>query len=313
MDKKTNWMQIFITALITGVVTVLTAMIIFHFQQPKNLLVYSIQETIPFESPTENLGIFHIWIKNKGSHLEEDITCEIRFSSGVIDKYRVKSETAISYSDSATKGNYKISFPNFNPDEKITISILLASKEALPKLPEVYLRSKGTNGEIEEGSDKPTQFGTVVIAVLSAFAGLLTLFTSRRKIFKKSVGIISETDQIDVFVHLCSEQGLLDEAENYLQISEDVSYWSEADKLTKLAIKNVDTGKAEKIRNVLVGLMKQNMATRSKGIVLYDIAKIEEVLGNKESAFEYLSKAKKKIPEIVSIRMKVDPIFIEKE
>ena len=66
-----NWKSIIATALVTGLVTVLTGMTLFWWQTEKSELTYNSIQSIPFDEPSNSLFIQQVEIKNSGDKVIE--------------------------------------------------------------------------------------------------------------------------------------------------------------------------------------------------------------------------------------------------
>ena len=94
-ERRSNWKQIIITAIITGVITVGAGVIINNFQTREPHLTYSAQDAIPFEGLLENIAIYNVEIENDGKKIVEDVVCQLSFSTGVIQQSRVILEPSV--------------------------------------------------------------------------------------------------------------------------------------------------------------------------------------------------------------------------
>ena len=57
-ESRINWKQIVLTAMITGIIAVITGIILYYFQKREPELTYSLSETIPFQGDKEALAIY---------------------------------------------------------------------------------------------------------------------------------------------------------------------------------------------------------------------------------------------------------------
>ncbi|MCP4262120.1 MAG: hypothetical protein GY774_32160 [Planctomycetes bacterium] len=93
-DRKINWRQILITAIITGIITVISGVILFKIQEREPRLTYSTIDTIPFEGPNKVVGIYNVVLKNEGEKELKDVVCVVKINKSKIDQYKVSINPA---------------------------------------------------------------------------------------------------------------------------------------------------------------------------------------------------------------------------
>lgn len=74
-----NWKSIIATALITGVVTIATGMLLFWWQAEKTELTYNSIQSIPFDDSNNKLFIQQVEITNSGDRVVEDVVFVLSF------------------------------------------------------------------------------------------------------------------------------------------------------------------------------------------------------------------------------------------
>ena len=307
-ERRLNWTQIIITAVVTGIVAFIVGMLLFQFQTQEPRLTYSAEDTLPFEGPLENIAIYHVKIENNGNKIVEDVICQLSFSTATITQSRIILEPSITYSDTISSNSYRVEIANLNPQESAILSILASSPEQLPNRPEISLRGKGITGveaPRQERNDN-SWWMIIVTAMVAAFTGLFMV-----DIFRKSSPKHSE-DQRQILSYLCGIHKLNSEVERYLNMSSEASYWSESDRFAMLVIEDPTGEEAEKRKQVLRDLLEYaRINPSSKGIIHYNIARIAKAQNNKEEADRHLEEAKKIIPKLVKTRVGLDPIWRE--
>ena len=80
-----NWKSIIVTALITGLVTVVTGTILFWWQNKEPELTYNYIKSIPFEDSGNKVFIQQFEITNSGDETAENISLSITFPESTID------------------------------------------------------------------------------------------------------------------------------------------------------------------------------------------------------------------------------------
>lgn len=315
--EKINWTQIIVTAFVTLAIAIASNMIVTYLQTSKPKLVYSTTETIPFSGEDQVMGIYQILIGNEGKKSTKDVICYVSISEASIEQWDISADPAISFTSSLTQDSLTIDFPLLNPSEFLSISILATHATQLPELPEVSLRAEGVSGVEKSTDEKQFLFLSSmdfikIFAISILITGIImTILRERTSPLEAISGVRVPTgEQHLMFAYLFGNLGMLDEMENYLRRGSKVSYWSEADRLGALAISSTDKSEIENIKTVLKNLLEYaGIAGRSKGIIYYNFARIEAHLGNSEEMRKFLDKAREKIPKLLEIRLKVDPVF----
>ena len=318
---RVNWKQILVTALITGIITVGAGMLINHFQTREPRLVYSAEDTLPFEGPLENLAIYHVKIENSGKKIVEDVVCQLSFSTGIIQQNRVVLEPSITANEIVSDSVYRLELPNLNPGESAASSILVSSKDQLPDRPEISLRSKGVTGvEASEKIGSGLNWIVIVLSTITMFAATYFLIRTTRLTRRLGLTFLEDfdesrhdDDQRQILSYLCGIHKLNEEVERYLNMSSETSYWAESDRFAMLAVGNPTGEQATKYKSVLEDLLIYGtIAQKSGGIIHYNIARIAKSQTNDEEANEHLKEAKKIIPKLVETRVKLDSIWKSK-
>jgi len=66
MERKLNWWTLIVTALVTGIVTIITGVIVNNINNSKPHLQYTYQDILPFSGEKKEIGILPIKISNPG-------------------------------------------------------------------------------------------------------------------------------------------------------------------------------------------------------------------------------------------------------
>jgi len=131
---------------------------------------------------------------------------------------------------------------------------------------------------------------------------------------EKDISLHTDAEQKEILSYLCEIHGLETYSKRYREIITDISYWAESDYLTRQAIKNSKPENTNKIKHVLLDLLKYAaVIDKSRGIIHYNIALIAYSQGNQKEVDEHLEKAKKLIPELIQKRLEIEPIWKNKD
>lgn len=313
-----NWKSIIATAIITGAVTVATGMILFWWQSDKSDLTYNSIQSIPFDDASNALFIQQIEIKNSGDKPVDDVVLVISFTNEAIDKSRIVIDKAISHKKESDGKSITLSIDSLNPSEGANVSILYKSSSPYSNGAAISLRGKGVAGR-PIGLKKETGKSQIFIALISAYAGVFAFLMSTKRgrsmlpLVVRAIikgGSIGGNQRHEIASAL-SLYGYPDKAKEYLNSSASRQYWVEADLLAAEALNGDDKLRNDTVEILLIISSIPNIATTSKAISFYNIARIYEYSGSsKDKASEYLNYARDLDKSVVEDRLSRDPVFL---
>ncbi|MFG1496856.1 hypothetical protein ABMA57_09495 [Saccharospirillum sp. HFRX-1] len=310
-----NWKSILATGLVTAIVTIGTGIFLFWWQTKEPELTYNYVRSIPFDDSGSQVFIQQFEVSNSGDETAEDITLIIRFPESQIEKSNIRIDNAIKYQKDIKDDSVTLSITSLNPNEGLSLSVLLKNQSTLASEPEVSLRAKGIVGE-KIGATKSEIKPAIGIALAAAYAGIFAFMLSNkryREIFPLVIfkllrgGSISSGSQKDNIASLLSLYGFPEKAREYLNSGSARRYWVEADLIGADAIASNEKDRKNML-NVLVHLAEEvDMASSSKAVVHYNIARIQKSLNLQFQ--EQLDQAKSIDEKEINIRLKRDPLF----
>jgi hypothetical protein len=282
-----NWKSIFATGVVTAIVTIGTGIFLFWWQTKEPELTYNYVKSIPFDDSGSQVFIQQFEISNSGDETAEDITLIIRFPNSQIEKSNIRIDNAIEYQKDLKDDSITLAITSLNPNEGLSLSVLLKGQSTLSSEPDVSLRANGIVGE-KVGSAKSEIKPAIAIALVAAYAGVLAFMLSikrYREIFPLVIyrllkgGSISSGDQKNNIASLLSIYGFPEKAREYLNHGSARQYWVEADLIGADAIASNEQDR-ENMLKVLTHLSEEiDMASSSKAVVHYNIARIQKSLG----------------------------------
>jgi hypothetical protein len=300
-----NWTQSIITAILAIVVSIGGGMILFYLQSKEPKLVYQVDEILPFKSQKENLNIYRIKIKNTGSKPAENILTEVTISPAKIKDYNITTEFPIEFKSEKDSLEFKARTNSLNPNESYDISILAITNKDFPNKPIIKLSARGIIGKEVDGVSKNSIFDNFIFTSLIPIITLLISFIVRNK----GIGNRHAGEQDRVLAYIYGIHQLSNEVDRLLALPKTPAYWSEADRLTSNALTTNDINMINKVKLILVNILDYaDPADSSKGIINFNLYKLEKAIGNTQSSNDYLDKAKKFIPKLIENRLKIDTI-----
>jgi hypothetical protein len=312
-----NWKSILATGLVTAIVTIGTGVFLFWWQTKTPELTYNYVKSIPFDDSGSQVFIQQFEVSNSGDETAEDITLIIRFPNSQIEKSNIRIDNAIKYQKDLKDDSITLEISSLNPNEGLSLSVLLKGQSTLSSEPEVSLRAKGIVGE-KVGSTKSEIKPAIGIALAAAYAGIFAFMLSNKRyretlplVLYKLIrgGSLSFGNQKDIIASILSLYGFPEKAREYLNSGSDRRYWVEADLIGADAIASNESDR-QNMLNVLVHLSEEvDMASSSKAVVHYNIARIQKSLSME---FQMQLDLAKGIDEKeINVRLKRDPLFCE--
>jgi hypothetical protein len=317
VEQKTDWTRTIIPIFITGIVMIAVGIIVGlslnHFQMREPKLVYYVEDTIPYQSPTGDTAIYHVKIENLGKEAAEEVICILAFEKANIEQYRIIIDPSINYSESVLSNSYRVDLPSLNPKESATLSVLATSNDKLPARPEISLRGNGIVGSqatSETGKQSPWPATAGILASIVAGSASIFYFVRRGVNPFNPLNV----NQKYTLAYLCEIHGLGTDAERYRAMVADVMYWSESDRIAALALREPNSEEANNRKNVLEALLESGIVKvkASNGIIHYNIARIAKAQGDEKEVEKHLNIAKKNSGNLVNQRLKLDPIWRNK-
>lgn len=327
-ERSSSFKIIVITALITGAVSVITGMILFYLQRGEPRLTYDFKDTIPFMGDKEKLAIYQVTIRNSGKKMVNSIDCCISIEPASIKEKQLSLQPTIKFQDNISGGKYDIHLNYLNPMEEVIILLLASAQGLLPSKPSISLRGEGIIGQKALEGAETSSFGrTLRTTTLSAYAvvtilGSILLLYRRKQRFSIGEQILLKAgdiskhsgEQNEILAYIYGLHGMTNEQEVFLNRTRKASYWSEADRISSIALKSTNEREIETYKKILYDLLNYaRIADESMAIIHYNIAKIAM---RQKLQYEFdiqLAEAKKIAPKLIEIRLNIDPIFAETE
>jgi len=322
MNNKINWWQILATVTITTLVAIISGMILYKWQNPSKSIVYKISPTVPFESESEKLNIYHLQIINDGNSEVEKINSLVKIRSGRIINHSIKAADNIKIDEKRDSTSLELNINDLNPNESINYSLLIKADSKILREPEILLRGKGVIGKSIEEKDKskfpmPLLF-LLVVAIGSILSSIFNLRfkngSLKEESEEESKDVIKRRgdEQSDILSYACYMFDLKEEAEFFLKSeNENIRYWTASEKLTYEAFQKNNKHHTNRVINVLKLILdsdksNSSIADRSLGIINYNIAKLYAKL-NQRAEYETFLKASQEItPKLVEKRLAFD-------
>lgn len=316
-----NWKSILATALVTGLVTVVTGMALYYFQLREPELLFSMDQSFPFQGEKETLLIQNLNLYNKGARSVDSVVATIDFDAATIRQHRLTIDPAIEYKEALKDGEYRLEITSLNPEDSVQISLLTVSPSGGPAPAKVSVRGTGVTGKPTSIDRQESKKSVLLTAVLAAYAGLVAAMMMSKRyrevvfevasfipILAKSGGSSIGSSQKNKIGSLFAMRGAPDEAEHYLTRGGACQYWSESDLICARALASKDESRITLHKQVLIDLIDEEsgIATRSKAIIHANIARLAAAIGDSVGAQNHIREGKALDAEAVDVRVRKD-------
>jgi len=319
-----KWLQIFVTAIITGLISLIVAIVVFNYTTEKVELVYEEFPISTFKNNHTKLGIINYSIRNNGQKPAKDVIFLIELpESATIKEPNIKTSNKLTKYEIERKSTNSILYKieSLYPYETCNFSFLaenILTKENV----NVELRSKESIGKLYTQSNDSISpivvYISLIIGVVLIILILVLLFSIKKasnafRLFRKKLSQESEIEErkvngiIEQGVDYC-DMGLIDDSivvllkGKYLHPEASSIHSNLARAYAKKG--NFDKAEAEyKIAEKLI-------ETDSDEIILhYTKAHYFAIRGEKEKMLESLKKAQSVDKQRVIEKMKLDDEF----
>lgn len=311
-QENFDWKQTIILLILTGVVTFASSVALDLYESEGPKLIYSITSSDSFERNDSYLNIYHIVIENQGKNQIPDVITICEPKDATIVERKLKVDSSLLYSDNISNTTYKLHLDYMNPNDVIEMSLLISSKAPLSDL-RFSIRGEGVNGIRQTSLSQNSASYNIFFPLILGISVMLLTLGIRTKIGIKNIFNFKETsvklsaEQYENLLYLCGVNRLNEDVEFYL--THKTTYLIASEYFTIKALNNTKEYK-EKVIKLFNDLINYaNVSDSSKGIIYYNLAKIEMSRGNSSAAINNLNKAKEYNIKAVNNRLTVDTIF----
>lgn len=322
-NDKSNIKAIILTGIVSLIVGVGSGWIINVLTDKQAKLTYDITTQEVFSGSSNNIGIFGIRISNTGKKEIEDVLSQLVFSEAEISEYRISGIPDASRKIKSSGSSFEINVPYLNPEEQVSIQILLKPTTKSLSPPLIDIRGKGVVGAIVEKEDQSkNKLYSLLSVAIAAFATLLTAISISRTSLRKRIEASFEkrlqeetdegeyhfADQRDTVAFVLEAKGLPEEAKFVRLIPRDISYWSIVDSLVSEWLEKNEKPEITKAIDALNYLMEYAaIADSSKQIINLNISRLAIAINEKTLASTHLNKAIEKESIILQKRISQYP------
>lgn len=232
-----------------------------------------------FVGEKESIGVLVLNVSNPAQRDVESVTCTLSLGSLELREPKIIGLQPGAYSQIAKEGGvFEVDIPYLNPEEAFSVQLLVASKKPEFRIPKPIVRAKGIVGVDRATRPKQTPFEDILILVVppaftAALVGVTIIFRSRmqRIFFTKK----HSDDQRDIVAFVQEMHGFHKEAQWARSSARHLTYWSEADRLTELVLRDADSERIRKAIKCLEYLLDYaDIDEGSQLLIHFDLARL---------------------------------------
>jgi hypothetical protein len=240
--NETNTKSAIITAVLTGVVTIIAGVAVYWITTKEPALTYSVVGGPTLAGANGSKRIFVIEVRNTGRKEIPQTFVRIALPNGELSEIASEASPGVKLQEAKSQRQIELNADLLNPSDVVKVSFL-ASLVSTGSEPQVVVRAPGVTASAGSTDEKVEgMFGTklfssilmLFVAALSAAVSSLYLMLSRSKIAQR-LGVSPRNkpslDQAEVGAFVCGACHLYEEAERLRFGGTDTSYRGMADYL----------------------------------------------------------------------------------
>jgi hypothetical protein len=241
-----------ITAVLTGVFTIIAGIATYWFTTKEPALSYSVVAGPALSGAVGTKRIFVVEVRNSGKKEVAQTLIQLALKSGELSEIATEATAGVKLVEDKTSRQVDIRADLLNPGDSVKVSLLmsLVSADAEPK---VTVRAPGVQAVADSGiKDSPFSLSKpsgLLALLVPAFAAVMSTFmllshsVLGEKLGLKSVG--QSIDQSEVVSYICGACGLFEEADRLRFGGSEISYRGAADYLRHRALRG---GEQERLK-----------------------------------------------------------------
>ena len=336
-------MQYFISAILTF----LLALLLWFITRRRLGLEYELIESEIFPREKGEGRFFVIKLRNKGNKHLENVEFNITFQLGTIDSVRYSNPDLIK-EDVRENSQLNGTVPLINPRETLGITITTIGVKEISS-PKIVARAKGATAVPKKEDSKWSYIFPIIIFIMITTGlfmikdllitppkdSLEKMSNEYRKRYEKTLDSINKNlDKTKEFLERRTEEmrilreeqekgkpkqeqiifGLLNRAglshllPSLISTGEGITYWKTGLFLMHSFLTDKDN--SDKYILAMEQLIEiENVAASSRGFNLYLLGKMEQFIGNSETAIHYFERCRKEAPLMYEHLMAQDPAY----
>lgn len=193
--KDKNRLKLLLTAIGSAILAIVIGVLTNQFSEKNIKLTYDVTTLEKFSGTSQNIGIFGIRIRNEGEKEIENVLGNIEFTGATIIESIVSGIPKTSRKEITSNSKLEINIPFLNPDEQVSIQILLEPSLGKLSIPKINLRGKGIVGSKVTKNNNIFFYWTLAITAFSSIFTFLMFNPNTKKEIKR---LDKKADEIEL-------------------------------------------------------------------------------------------------------------------
>ncbi|ELP34625.1 hypothetical protein [Rhodopirellula baltica] len=307
---RTKFFWLVVGGVVTLVFGVAGALVTSYLSTSSPKLIYTVTAVDYFEGQENNLGVVTLDVSNPGRKEIETLECNITLPNSTVKEPRVTGLAPTGLTLESTTNSVVVSVPFLNPQESLSLQILVEPPPSEPIKSDVEVRGKGVRGLESSKNDAAEKTRLEIIPLV---AGLMTAFVAnalsvrllvrKSRLVRRLMGsVIDEKDIVlgydkqEMFAFTLGLNGFHSYAERIRCHHRKMSWLSYSDILTEnvLAEARDDSVTLSRAIDVLKIILEniEGLRPATAAAINVNIARLCAVQGDTKQAATYIKTAR---------------------
>ncbi|MFH0020545.1 hypothetical protein ACFZAC_02940 [Pseudomonas fluorescens] len=273
-----------ITAVLTGLITVVGSLLTYWVTNSKPELIYTLNGGPSLKTNEGAKRIYVVEVKNSGEKEISQAFIHLSLATGVFSETASQASPGVKINEEKSERQIELRADSLNPNDTISISFITI-QTAISSDPEIAVRAKGVNAKNQTQKDKedPWDKYSAIFALIAAFAVFISNYIIS---FFRKIGFIKETTsslkQAPLCAYICETCNLSEEAIHFRFAASKLTYRTMADHLKHRGTIANDRDKIRYSTALRAMLLIANINTYSLELIRHAIAELDGVAFNDE-------------------------------
>lgn len=301
--------NIIITAIVTLVITFLAGIMVEYFKNLAPKILYNVRDGIPIEVDGKKICAYIITINNPSNKTIRELTLNIQSSEANLKSTGAKITEGLKFDYSLKENLLEVNIPFLSKDDEFSVTVYVENQYVMPKKPNIIIRSPEKFKKIDLAQQKKRSNSSLVIITSSIVASMIVMVT----LFSYTPIRISQKDNL---MFIATVTGLPQLTLEYAGQT-DLNYYDQGNYIYSKAMMSKNVDEIKRYKQFLIALDSySSMVKTSRCVIIYNIAKIDLLLGDEKEAKTYFMKSidlnKKYISKMLDYDKDIEK-FVSKE
>src|SRR5579864_2298435 len=134
-------MTVFLTALVTLVVTVLAGVALDYVRHARLKVTYLVKDAVPIDLDGKRVGAYLVAVSNACKRVVRDVTCHIQAPPARLRNGGISASQGLQYTTTDSEEGIQLSIPYLKPGDDLQVTVIAEHPFHIPTAPDVAVRS----------------------------------------------------------------------------------------------------------------------------------------------------------------------------